>query len=136
MNAAAAFGEINWLSVLIAGISTFVIGGLWYGPLFGKAWMKEFGFTQEQLKSRKPAVVFGVSFLLMLIAAVNLAMFIGPQADFSYGMTAGFFAGLGWVAMLLGVIYLFEMRSFKAWLINAGYCIVSLTTMGTIIGAW
>ena len=31
---------INWLAVLVAGISAFVVGGIWYSPaLFGKAWM-------------------------------------------------------------------------------------------------
>ena len=34
-------GTINWLAVLVAGISSFVVGGIWYSPgLFGKAWMK------------------------------------------------------------------------------------------------
>lgn len=135
MNVATAFNEINWLLILIAAISSFVIGGIWYGPLFGKAWMKEFGFTTEDLKKRKLVKVFGTSLILMLIAAINLAMFIGTDTNISYGATAGFLAGLGWVGTLLGVIYLFEMRSFKAWLINAGYCIVSLTTMGAILGA-
>lgn len=135
MNVATAFNEINWLLILIAAISSFVIGGIWYGPLFGKAWMKEFGFTTEDLKKRKLVKVFGTSLILMLIAAINLAMFIGTDTNISYGATAGFLAGLGWVGTLLGVIYLFEMRSFKAWLINTGYCIVSLTTMGAILGA-
>lgn len=135
MNVATTFNEINWLLILIAAISSFVIGGIWYGSLFGKAWMKEFGFTTEDLKKRKLVKVFGTSLILMLIAAINLAMFIGTDTNISYGATAGFLAGLGWVGTLLGVIYLFEMRSFKAWLINAGYCIVSLTTMGAILGA-
>ena len=45
-------------------------------------------------------------------------------------------AGLGWVAMSLGVIYLFEQRSMKLWLINSGYQIVAYTVMGAILGAW
>lgn len=136
MDLALAFQNINWLSVLLATISSFLIGGIWYGPLFGKAWMSEFGFTEESLKKRSMPKVFGLSFLLAFIASFNLELFIGAKADIVFGTTAGFFAGIGWVGTMLGILYLFEMRSLKAYVINAGYCIISLTLMGCILGAW
>ena len=40
----------NLLAILVAAATGFLIGGLWYGPLFGKAWMAEHGFTEEQLR--------------------------------------------------------------------------------------
>ena len=43
---------------------------------------------------------------------------------------------LGWVAMSLGVIYLFEQRPFKLWLINSGYQVLTYTVMGGILAAW
>jgi hypothetical protein len=128
--------NINWLAVIGAAISAFVIGGLWYGPLFGKAWMSTTGKTPEELAKRNMPMVFGVSLLLMLIAAVNLEMFIGAEGDVSFGALAGFLAGFGWVATFFGVVYLFEARPMKAFWINAGYSIVSLTVMGAILGAW
>jgi hypothetical protein len=30
--------DVNWLAVLVAAVVTFVLGGVWYGPLFGKVW--------------------------------------------------------------------------------------------------
>jgi hypothetical protein len=48
----------------------------------------------------------------------------------------GFLAGFGCVATFIGTHYLFERRSLKLFLINAGYSIVALTIMGLIIGAW
>ena len=136
MDLAAASGGINWLSVLVAAVSAFLIGGIWYGPLFGRAWMRAFKFSEEDLKKRSIPKVFGLSLLLAFVAALNLEMFIGAQADAVYGIMAGFFAGLGWVATMLGILYLFEMQSLKAFLINAGYCTVALTAMGAILGAW
>ncbi|MDC8004798.1 DUF1761 domain-containing protein [Aureisphaera galaxeae] len=136
MDLATAFENIKWLSVLGAAVSSFLIGGIWYGPIFGRAWMTEFGFTEEDLKKRSIPKTFGLSLLLAFIAAVILEMFIGAEADLVFGASAGFFAGFGWVAMLLGILYLFEMKSLKAYLINAGYCIVALTTMGIILGIW
>jgi hypothetical protein len=128
--------SINWLSVLVAAISAFMVGGIWYGPLFGKAWMSAFNFTEEELAKRNMGMVFGVAFLLSLIAAINLEMFLGPEASIGFGTAAGFAAGLGWVGTFLGILYLFEHRSLKAWAVNAGYCTVALTVMGVVLGAW
>ena len=136
MDLANGFSNINFLSVLVSAISAFVLGGLWYGPLFGKAWMKAWGFTESDLSQQNPAKVFGLSFILSLIAAFNLEMFIGSQANLVSGGMAGFFAGFGWVSTMLGILYLFERHSLKAYLINAGYCTTALTIMGMILGAW
>ena len=135
MDPATATSAINWLSVIIAAVSAFMVGGLWYGPLFGKAWAEGFAFTEDYLASRNMPKVFGLSLLLSLIAAVNLEMFIGVDATLAFGLFAGFAAGFGWVAAFLGILYLFEKRSMKVFLINGGYCVVALTVMGTILGA-
>ena len=127
--------QISWAGVALAAISAFVLGGVWYGPLFGKIWMRHAELTDEDLKRRNMPMVFGVSFLLMLLAAINLEMFIGPEGTASFGLFAGFMAALGWVAAYLGVIYLFEKKTLRGFLINAGYTIVSLSVMGIILGA-
>ena len=57
-------------------------------------------------------------------------MFIGADANIIFGVSAGFFTGFGWVATMLGILYLFEMKSMKAYLINAGYCIIAFNTNG------
>lgn len=131
-----SFASVNWLAIIGATIAAFLIGGIWYGPLFAKAWMNAGNFTEEVLKGRNMGKVFGLSLLMMFIASVNLEMFIGPQGTASYGAIAGLLAGFGWVATFLGVIYLFEKRSGKLFFINAGYCIVTLTIMGAILGNW
>ncbi len=136
MDLAFAFAQINWWSVIVAALSTFLLGGLWYGPLFGKTWMNYFNFSVEDLKSRNTARTFGLSLILAVIAAFILDMFIGHQADLMTGLLAGFFAGLGWVVTFTGIQYLFEMKSLKIFLVNAGYSLVSLTLMGVILGAW
>lgn len=135
MDPAAAFMAINWLAVLGASVSAFVVGGLWYGPLFGKAWMNITGITEEMMASRNQAKIFGGAFVLNVIMVVNLAMFIGPEADVAYGGAAGFFTGAFWVSAMLGVFFLFEGKPLKLFLINAGYATTALTLMGVILGA-
>lgn len=132
------FSSVNWIAVILAAIATFVIGGLWYSPLlFAKAWMKENGFSDEDLKSgTSPALIFGGSFVLELIAALALGLVLGPEATARSGAIAGALIGAAWVATSIGVLYLFERKSVRLFLINAGYFVVSFLVMGLIIGAW
>ena len=128
--------EINWLAVAAAALATFLIGGVWYGPLFGRAWMRASGVTPEQAGKGNMPMIFGLSFVLQLIAAAVLAMFIGPEATFGFAVAAAAAVGFFWVAPAFGVVYLFEQRPFAHWVVNAGYHIVSFVVMGVILGVW
>jgi hypothetical protein len=127
--------EINWLAVIVAALSSFPLGFIWYGPLFGKIWAPLVGMTDEKAKGGNPAVIFGGAFVLALIQASTFAMFLGavrnPEAAL-YGLCAG----LCWVGAAFGVQYLFERQSWKLSLINAGYNAVAFTLIGAIVGAW
>lgn len=128
---------INWAAVAVATLMGFGLGGLWYSPLlFAKAWMREAGVSEAQTRQASMPKVFGLSLLATLVMAMNLAAFIGPKASLGFGLFAGFAAGLGWVAMSLGVIYLFEQRSLQLWLINSGYQVMCYTLMGGLLGVW
>jgi Protein of unknown function (DUF1761) len=128
---------INYLAVVAAAVSAFVIGGLWYSPLlFQKPWMAATKLTDADLKGGE-AKIFGVSFVLCLVMAANLAAFLGgPETTMAWGATAGALAGAGWVALGIGVIALFERRPLSYTLINGGYWAVAMTVMGAILGAW
>jgi len=129
--------QINYLAVLVAAVSCFIIGGLWYSPvMFAKLWMKEANITEESIKQTNMSKIFGLSFILTLIISFNLAAFLGPDAGLVWGITAGALAGIGWVAASFGIIYLFERKSLKLFLINAGYLAVAFIVAGGIIGAW
>ena len=130
------FETLNWLAIIVAAVSAFILGGFWYSPvLFGKRWMKETGITQEAAKKSNQYMIFSISFLLSLLAAIFLALFIG-EGNALQGIHAGLFSGVGWVATFFGITYLFEFRSIGHFLINAGYSVLTLMLMGLIIGAW
>ena len=127
---------INYFAVVVAALSAFIIGGLWYSGLFAKPWMVENGFDEETLKSSNMAKIFGGSFIFSLIISFVFALFLGPERDAVMGATAGFMAGLFWVATAMGITYLFERKSLKLFLINAGYHVITFTIVGLIIGVW
>ena len=127
---------INILAVIIAAVSAFVLGFLWYTVIFTKPWQKLIGMkTGTKTATPNLGKLLVGSFILDLLMAWNLAMFIGPQAGWSFGLFAGVAAGLGWVSLAFGINYMFEGKSFKLWLINAGYNTLVFAVMGLIIGA-
>jgi hypothetical protein len=126
--------EVNWLAIAVAALASFLLGGLWYSPvLFGKAWQRETGLTDERLKQGNMARIFGLSFILALLAAWNFANFLGPRPSLVFGSAVGASAGLLWVASSFGINYLFERRSLKLFLINGGYHTVQFTIIGLVL---
>lgn len=140
-------GSINWLAVLVAGISSFVVGGIWYSPgLFGKAWMKDNNLAEEDIKRGNKGKIFGWTLIFSLLMAVNLGMFLAgpkdncpvdcvPKVDIAFGAIGGFLAGV-WTFCAIAIHSLFELKPWRLILINGFYSVVSLTLMGAIIGVW
>jgi hypothetical protein len=128
--------HLNWLAVIAAALSSFVLGGLWYGPLFARPWMAAAGVTQDQVNRGNKAMIFGGTFVLALIAAASFAFFLGANIDATTGALYGFTAGLCWVTTSLGSTYLFEHKPLSLFLINGGYRTLQFTLIGLILGAW
>lgn len=158
--------EINFLAVLVAALVTLPIGFIWYNPkVFGTIWMKETGMTEEKAKNSNMFKVFGLtiffSFLIAFIlqpivihqygalgmigadptlAKPSYAAFMADYGDayrtFKHGMLHGFMTGLFLALPMVGINALFERKSWKYILINAGYFTVCLTIMGGIVCAW
>ncbi|HXW07662.1 MAG TPA: DUF1761 domain-containing protein [Vicinamibacterales bacterium] len=129
--------QLNWLAVLAAAASTFVIGGLWYSPaLFQRAWMSANGFREADVAGGSMGRIFGLSFVFALVMAVNLAMFLNaPGTTAAWGATAGVLAAI-WVVLGIGTVALFERRPWTYTAINGGYWLVSFAVMGLILGGW
>lgn len=129
--------NLNPWAILVAALSTFVLGGVWYSPiLFSKAWMEGAGLTEAQVKAGSPARIFGGAFLLALVMSANLAAFLAGPPNLGWGVAAGGLAGVGWVVASLGILYLFERRPLKLFLVNGGYLTLAFVLMGGILGAW
>ena len=126
--------EVNYLAVIAAATSSFVLGGLWYGPLFKVAWCREAGIDPGS-KPAHPGVVFGAAFVFSMLAAYVFAVFLGvkPVSD---AVGVGLIVGVCWVATSFGINYLFARRSLKLWLIDAGYHTLQFALYGLILGLW
>jgi Protein of unknown function (DUF1761) len=131
-----SFATVNYIAALVAALAGFVIGWIWYGPLFQKPWMQLTGMTKEKGAQSSMALTMGTAYLLNLISGIGLSMLIGRSGGWLTGLHTGLMVGVFFVATALGVIYLFEQRPLKLYFINAGYQLVNLAAIGTIIGVW
>jgi hypothetical protein len=135
---------INYLAVLVAGIVAMGLGALWYGPLFGKPWMRMAGLTPESIRSMKmnPAVAMTLMFIGCLVMAYVLAhaLVFGStylnDATVAGGMMGAFWYWLGFVMPVTAGVYLWEGKSWKLWFLNASYYLVALLLMGAILTAF
>lgn len=132
---------MNYLAILVAAITTMIIGFLWYGPLFGKPWMKLAGLTAEKLgemKKKGMTKTYMVSMLASLIMAYVLSFFVSRVgADTAIaGAVIGLWVWVGFVATTMINDVLFLNRSVNLYSINTGYQLVSLLIMGAILGVW
>ena len=125
---------MNLWPVLVAAVSSFVVGGLWYSPmLFGKRWNAENGGA---VPAGHPAKVFGVSFVFSLLAAAAFGYLAGPAPTLDAAVRLGALVGLGFVAASFGINYQFAQRSFTLWLIDGGYHAVQFLLFGVVFGLW
>jgi len=134
--------EVNYWAVLLAAVSSMVVGSIWYTPkLFGGPWMKMTGVKMNQkMSAGKSAWMFGSVFVASLVTAYVLAhvtflahKFFG-NSYLSDALQTAFWLWLGLTAMRFYVHDTFEGRRKKLTLLNAGHELVTLLIMAVIIG--
>lgn len=121
---------INLVAVLMAAVASMGLGYLWYGPLFGKLWMKEMGMNGSDMsKAAKKGMTktYAVMFVGSLVMAYVLAHAIVFASTYlkmtglPAGLMSGFWNWLGFVAPVTLGSVLWEGKSVKLWVINNGY---------------
>lgn len=126
-------GDINYLAVFLGALAFFVTGAIWYSALFGKAWQREVGLSDEQMQSANMPLIFGLCFLLELVIAWMLGHALArssPPDHVVMMMAVGF--GIAIMTPAIGINYLFQRRSFKLFAIDAGHFIVGMAAMGAV----
>jgi hypothetical protein len=126
-----------------------LMGFLWYHPkLFGTAWMKSIGKTEEDLKKGNMAVIMTLSLVLSMLLSffiygvLAIHDYITSLGDtgltaydhsFGHGAFHGAFAAVCFAIPVLVTNSLFEQRKSMNILINAAYWIVTIALMGGVM---
>ncbi len=135
---------INYWAVLVCGVLSMVIGFIWYGPVFGKTWMKVVGATTKDVAARKEmqkraGPLYLVQFLLTLFQLWILAYYIVHMLNVAGTVNAIWI----WAAFIMPTIAgssMWNNDSAKvAWTrfgIQAGYQLIMFIIYGLILSAW
>ena len=136
MNLCASFSEINWLAVAVVTIFSFMLGAFWHSVLFNKAWKEDSNSVYNSENRGNPAILFGLTGILHLVAVIALAMLIGHNSKAVSGLFYGLTISIVWVSTSIGVTYLFVGRSFRLFLIDAGFYVVFYSISGLTLAIW
>nr|MDP9147886.1 DUF1761 domain-containing protein [Acidobacteriota bacterium] len=130
----------NYLAIFVAALAYWILGAVWYGALFGKAWVALENITPEQASAMKANAVlpYIISFLLNLVIAFVLAQLCAWRNanTAARGAALGILLWIGIVGPITYTTYMYEMRPKTLFAINEFYALVGLGLMGAILGAW
>ena len=137
---------INLIAVLAAAVLTMILGYIWFGPLFGRKWMRLMGFDMETMKAGNRGGAMAKMYIIMFIGALLTAFVLAHELVFASaymniggldaGVMAGFWSWLGFGAPITVNYTLTTDKSWKLWLINGGYYLVSFVMMGIVLAMW
>lgn len=134
--------EVNYIAVLLAAVSSMLVGSIWYTPaVFGKAWMKLAKVKPDKKMTTSETVkLFGLTFIAALVTAYVLAHVTYLSNEFfsntflQDALSTGFWLWLGFVAARILTHDLFEGRPGKLTFLNLAHEFVTVMVMALIIG--
>jgi hypothetical protein len=136
---------INYLAVAACGVLSMGLGTLWYGPLFGKPWMKMMGISKGEMNAetkkammKSYSLMFAGSLITAFVFAHVLDSFAIAQgtSGISAGLMGGFWMWIGFMAPVTLGSTLWEGKPWKLFAINSGYNLVFLMLSGVILSLW
>lgn len=138
--------NLNMAAILVAVVVNFLIGFIWYTPLFGKAWGREMGYDANMKPDPKvmmKGMIFMVigNFFFAWVLAHNIAAWqfvpgIPEMGPLSNALSTAIFTWLGfYLPGHLGAT-VWEQKSWKLFLIDTGYSLISLLVVSLILTYW
>jgi hypothetical protein len=130
------FSDLNVWAILVATVTAFMLGGLWYGPLFGQAWLNAMGKAADEIEPSPTPFI--VSFFSSLISAIVLSALITSLSidTLMGGIVLGALMGLGFIATAMASDTAFCGWGLRLFVIQSGYRVVYTIIMGAILVSW
>ena len=123
--------------ILVGAVLSSMLGAAWYSPaLFGPAWMKALGKTEDELTPAGKEIAGSALSCLIAASAMEWLVVSTGSTTALAGASVGALVGLGIVAMTMLSDALFSGWGVALYAIQVGYRATYLLLMGTISGAW
>jgi hypothetical protein len=135
----ALLSNLNWLHVLVATIAYFMLGAIWYGPLFSKPWVKGHNINVSDPNMKKGVgKIMGLSFVAFFVITFAAAVILHvAQADTAVlALKWGAFLGCCIAAPVIIINHLYLQKPFVIHLIDALYHVIGLIIACLILVLW
>ncbi len=133
-----AFGDLNWVAVIVAGLAYFVLGAVWYtNALFGRQYRTALG-VDPAVQAQPDPMLLVTNFVGWMVAAVAMgliAVSVGADSVLD-GIVLGLVVSVGLILTQLVVNATYEGRGTAILKVNAPYMILGYVVMGAILAAW
>ncbi|MDE0646386.1 MAG: DUF1761 domain-containing protein [Gammaproteobacteria bacterium] len=128
--------QLNWWAILVSTLVAFVLGGIWYGPLFGNLWLKELKTTKFEME---PSLTpFLVTFVTTFVTCLIMAMMVNALRTETWweGALIGGVFGIAFIACSNISDGAFCRWSWKFVAIQSTYRVIYCVIMGVILTIW
>jgi hypothetical protein len=129
----------NYLAIVIASVACFLFEAAWY-QFFMDTWLNGIGQTREWLVGNgvSPALQFATALLAegVMAAAIScVTQLTGPQTVLR-GIRVAVLLWFGCVLTSWATEYVFEIKSYRLFVVNVGFWLFGMVLMGAIVGGW
>jgi hypothetical protein len=135
--------DINYVTILGAGVTSLVVGSIWYGPLFGKKWMEVCGVNEMDEAKRKQMQkealpLYGIQFALTLLQLYVLVDLVNSENGSAVGIAFWMWLGFVMPTIAGSAMWNNNPNNVKGamFLIQAGYQLVMFLIYGYMLGLW
>ena len=131
--------KINYLAVLVAVVLQFVLGFLWYGPLFGEAWMGMVGLDMATIEADPAGAGEWITNVVSAVISMWVLswLFVKLGVDnWLRGAGLGLLIGVAFVLLSTMTSGMFAKDPYGLAWITGGFTTAGLTLGGAVLGAW
>jgi len=129
--------DINWWAVLLATLGYYVLGALWFTPLFGRAWDRSIGYDRASTTGRFPVSYYVVPFIGAATGTLVITVFTALIDPGALAGSAAVGLGVGVAiagATLTNALTPHTPKPYLFAAVTAGYHLVGCTLVGLILG--
>lgn len=128
---------IDWVGVIVSTVAAMLIGGLWYGPLFGKSWMTLIGKTTEEVHEQG-AFAYLIAALGAFVTAIVMTYVTqwAVAEGFGEGALVGIVMWAGFTLSTLVTGSVFEGRPWELIMINSGNSLLTFFIIGGVVASF
>ena len=131
--------KINHLAVLVAVVLQFVLGFLWYGRLFGEAWMGMVGLDMATIEADPAGAEEWITNTVTAVVSMYVLAWLFTRINVTslvQGLLIGLLIGFSFVLLSIMTSGMFAKDPYGLAWITGGFTTAGLAVGGAVLGAW